>query len=447
MTPQGKPRPQQQATITAGSPRWFLMLLQPGIGLKRWLFLAALGLGILALGASFALSFSLSGNILTVGRAITLSEVLPNLWRGVLFAGVGSLIFLISGFMFYRRVAFAFSYVPGKPAILENLSRHLARSRGPRLVVIGGGTGLSTLLRGVKHYTEEITAIVTVADDGGSSGRLRSELGISPPGDARQCLIALSESEPLMEEVLSYRFGSDGDLRDHNLGNLLLAALTDMYGNFHEALQAMAKLLAVKGRVVPATNHPDLKIMAETKSGEVLDGETAIGHAGESLIKLWIEPEDCEVNPAAAEAIFEADAVVIGPGSLYTSILPNFLVPGIAEAVRTSSAAKVFVCNVATQHGETDGLSGPEHLSVFTQYSNVQPTHFLVNNNALPIPEGSQQDVISAQAPAGFLGEVIMEDLVDIAMPTRHDSDKLANVLMSIARRGARSARVTANIG
>lgn len=447
MTPQGKPRPQQQTTITAGTPRWFLMLLRPGIGLKRWLVLAALGLTILALGASFALSFSVSGNILAIGRAITLSDTLPSLWRGVIFVGVGSAVFLISGFMFYRRVAFAFSYMPGNPAILENLSRHLDRSRGPRLVVIGGGTGLSTLLRGVKHYTEDITAIVTVADDGGSSGRLRSELGISPPGDARQCLIALSESEPLMEEVLSYRFGSDGELHGHNLGNLLLAALTDTYGNFHEALQAMAKLLAVKGRVVPATNHPDLKIMAETKGGKILDGETAIGHAGETLTKLWIEPGDCEVNPAATQAILEADAIVIGPGSLYTSVLPNFLVPGIAEAARASRAAKVFVCNVATQHGETDGLSGPEHLETFVRHSGVQPTHFLVNNNALPIPGDSQQAAISAETPPGFAGEMVMDDLVDTAMPTRHDPEKLASVLMGIARRGARSAYVTTNAG
>jgi uncharacterized cofD-like protein len=437
---QGKPPFSQKTAITAGSPRWFLMLLRPGIGLKRWLALAALGLTILGLGASFGLSFSLSGNILAIGRAITFSDILPNIWRGVIFIGVGSAIFLVAGFMFYRRVAFAFSYVPGNPAILQNLSRHLDRSRGPKLVVIGGGTGLSTLLRGVKHYTEDITAIVTVADDGGSSGRLRSEIGISPPGDARQCLIALSESEPLMEQVLSYRFVSDGELHGHSLGNLLLAALTDTYGNFHEALQVMAKLLAVKGRVVPATNYPDLKIMAETKNGETLDGESAIGHAGQPLTKLWIEPEGCEVNPAAAQAILDADAIVIGPGSLYTSVLPNFLVPGIAEATRASTAMKIFVCNVATQHGETDKLSGPEHLGIFVLHSGVQPTHFLVNNNALPIPKDSQQTAISAERPNGFAGEVVMNDLVDTAMPTRHDPEKLASVLMGIARRGSWSS-------
>ena len=447
MTPQGKPPFQHQTTITAGSPRWFLMLLRPGIGLKRWLALAALGITLLALGVGFALSVSLSGNILAIGRAVTLSGALPSLWRGVLFAGVGGAIFLVAGFMFYRRVAFAFAYVPGKPAILENLSRHRDRNRGPKLVVIGGGTGLSTLLRGVKAYTENITAIVTVADDGGSSGRLRAEFGIAPHGDARQCLIALSESEPLLEAVLSYRFGSDGDLHGHSMGNLLLAALTDTYGNFHDALQAMATLLSVKGRVVPATNHPDLKIMAETKSGVILEGETAIGHAGEPLTKLWIEPEDCAVNLAAVQAIVAADAIVMGPGSLYTSVVPNFLVPGIAEAARTSRAVKIFVCNVATQHGETDGLSGPAHLEAFVQHAGVQPTHFLVNTTMVPIPQDSHQTAIAAERPTGFAGEMVMEDLVDAAMPTRHDPEKLANVLMSIARRGARSPRATTNAG
>ena len=415
--------------------RWLTLLMRPGLGIKRWAGLAVIGMGSLALGVAFAISVSVSSRALEVGRALTLANVIPDIWRGVIFAGIGGVLFGYAIFHLYRVVLFGVFYKPGTTGIIENLSTHRIRRGGPRLVAIGGGTGLATLLQGLKQYTEEITAIVTVADDGGSSGRLRTQLGISPPGDARQCLIALSESEPLMEELISYRFDSEGELQGHNMGNLLLAALTHIQRSFPDALQATARLLAVKGQVIPATMSSDVVLLAETASKRVVSGETAIGHAGEPLLRIWVEPRTCEVNPAAVVAILEADAVIIGPGSLYTSIIPNFLVSGIRRAVQESPAQKLFVCNVATQHGETDGFSAAGHLEAFEHHAQVAVTHFLCNKSALELPLESQQEPVAPQHPRGFVGDVVIGDWVDPLMPTRHDPDKLAQTVMRVMRR------------
>ena len=217
------------------------------------------------------------------------------------------------------------------------------------------------------------------------------------------------------------------------MGNLLLAALTETRGSFHDALQATAKLLAVKGQVVPASISP-LVLVAETASGHILSGESAIGLARERLTRLWVESPVCEVNPAAVAAIVAADAIVIGPGSLYTSVIPNFLVPGVAEAVRRSGSCKIFVCNVATQSGETDGMSVSEHLEIFQQHAQVSATHLLLNDAHLPIDPASGQEPIPAQPPTGFSGRLVIADLIDEHMPTRHDSEKLALTIMGGVR-------------
>ncbi len=423
----------------SGPLRRLMLVMQPGIGLKRWAGLAVIGLLMLVLGVVFAVSGSPSATFLKVGRAITLSSVLPAIWRGVLFAGLGGAIAGFALFRLYKIALFGASYTAGERGVIENLSMHRLRRGGPRIVAIGGGTGLSSLLRGLKRYTEEITAVVTVADDGGSSGRLRNELGIPPPGDARQCLIALSESEPLMEEVLTYRFDSgEGGLQGHNVGNLLLAALTRTRGSFHAALQATAKLLAVKGQVVPSSISSNLVLVAETASGQVLTGETAISRAGERLKRLWVEDPACEVNPAAVAAIGEADAIVIGPGSLYTTIIPNFLVPGLADAVRRSRGSKIFVCNVATEHGETDGMGASEHLEIFRRHAQVEVTHFLLNDHPRPIAPESHQEPVVPQPPNDFSGRLMVRDLIDERMSTRHDPQKLAEAVMECVR-GAQS--------
>ena len=410
------------------------LFLYPGIGIKRWLAVGVAGVLLVALGIAFAVSVSLTNTVVEAGRALTFGGFLTGLQRGAVFGAAGLAISALSAYMLYQRIVFGARYRQG--GIIENLSSERVRRGGPRIVAIGGGTGLSSLLRGLKGYTANITAVVTVADDGGSSGRLREELGIPPPGDARQCLIALSESEPLMEEMLSYRFEPGvSALGGHSLGNLLLAGLAETRGSFHEALRAAAELLAVRGQVMPSSIASDLKLGARTVGGRVLEGETAIGNAGEPIDDIWLVPADCAVYPEAVKAIEDADVVVIGPGSLYTSVLPNFLVPGISEALERSRAAKVFVCNIATQHGETDGLSAGDHLRVFERYSRVSVSHVLVNSSIVSLAPEFQQEPLSPDDPFdGFDGVIVRADVIDVSFPSRHDSGKLAALINGLPR-------------
>ena len=413
--------------------RLLRLFLQPGIGIKRWLAVGTAGVLLVALGIAFAVSVSLTNTIVEVGRTLTFGGFLTNVQRGAIFGSIGFAISGLSAYMLYQRVVFGARYRRG--GVIENLSSERVRRGGPRVVAIGGGTGLSSLLRGVKEYTGNITAVVTVADDGGSSGRLREELGIPPPGDARQCLIALSESEPLMEEMLSYRFESGASALDgHSLGNLLLAALAHTRGSFPEALHAAAELLAVRGEVMPSSTATDLKLAARTLSGRMLEGETAIGHAGEPIADLWLDPPDCDAYVGATRAIEVADVIVIGPGSLYTSVLPNFLVAGIREAFERSGALKVFVCNIATQHGETDGLSAGDHLRVFEQHARVSVSHVVLNSRIVPLaPEFQQEPLTSDDSIDGFDGVLVRADVVDVSFPSRHDSGKLAALINRLA--------------
>ena len=416
-----------------------MLFLTPGIGLKRWLALATSGATFLLLGLALAfaslteISLDFGSWLIDYGRKVTLAEVLPLFWRAVLFGSLGLAVLAVGLFELYRTLLSGATYVSKGEGLIENLSIRMVRRRGPRVVAIGGGTGQSTLLRGLKHHSENLTAIVTVADDGGSSGRLREELGISPPGDARQCLVALSDSEPLLEEAFSYRFDSEGGLHGHSMGNLLLAALAHK-GDLHDALQAAALILALKGQVVPSTRVADLVLRAETESGNVLTGESAIGHASEPLARLWVEPRDAAPNPAALEAIAEADVIVIGPGSLYTSVLPNFLVRGIAQAIDAAPAPKLFVCNIATQSGETDGFSAADHLRVFEGQAGVSITHFLVNARPLPIDPSYRQVPIAPMPPPGYGGEVLTVDMSDENQVSHHDPDKLARAVLRVSR-------------
>ncbi len=418
------------------------VLLTPGIGLKRWFALAVLGAALVLLGVGLGLasltdlSLEVTDWTIEFGRKLTLAGVLPLFWRAVLFGGLGFLVFAVGAFELYRTLLSGATYARRGEGVIENLSVQRVRRRGPRIVAMGGGTGLSTLLRGLKHHTENLTAIVTVADDGGSSGRLRDELGISPPGDARQCLIALSDSEPELERALSYRFETGGELHGHSMGNLLLAALAHD-GDLHEALQAAARLLALKGQVVPSTRAADLVLKAETETGGVLTGESAISRAMEPIAHLWVEPRDAAPNSVAIDAIEAADAIVIGPGSLYTSILPNFLIRGIGRAVDSSAAPKIFVCNIATQVGETEGFNAADHLRVFESQAGVRITHFLANASPRLIAPEYRQDPVQPEEPLDFGGEFLARDMIDEQRSSRHDPDKLARALLPIVRAGA----------
>jgi uncharacterized cofD-like protein len=411
------------------------LLARPGIGIKRWLALGSVGLLILASGISFAFSVSVSEAALEVARRATFARSLPPLVRGAITASLGLGVTGLSAFMLYRRMALVARYAEGRRGITESLAFDHTRSTGLKIVAIGGGTGMSTLLRGLKLQTDNLSAVVTVADDGGSSGRLRQELGIAPPGDARQCLIALSESESLMERVLSYRFPEGEGLDGHSFGNLLLAALIDIEGDLHSALQSATALLVVKGHVLPSSISTDVRLAATTVSGALLAGESAIGHSGEAIDTIWVEPPDCRANPAVLHAIAEADLIVIGPGSLYTSIIPNFLIPGIAEAVNATSAPKVLVCNVATQFGETDNLTASDHLDIFVRHSKVNVTHFLMNSTARLESDVELPPAIVPATISHAQVTVLIRDMAAVEMVTHHDHLKLARAVTGIFSR------------
>jgi uncharacterized cofD-like protein len=263
------------------------------------------------------------------------------------------------------------------------------RRRGPRVVAIGGGTGLPNLLSGLKAYTDRLTAVVTVADDGGSSGRLRRDLNILPPGDLRNCLVALAETQPLMGQLFQHRFTSQGELSGHSFGNLFIAALTEVTGDFGEAVRASSKVLAVSGQVLPVTLE-DVRLVATLADGRQISGESHITEAGGAIRKLSLDPPGVRPNPEVLQAIAQADAIVMGPGSLYTSILPNLLVGSVAKAVERSGALKIYICNVMTQPGETDGFSVSGHLRALKEQTSFSLVDYVVVNTE-PLSEELRQ--------------------------------------------------------
>ncbi len=416
------------------APSALSLLLHPGIGIKRWTLILGIGGLFIALGFGFLMSVPLSGTLLTASRYVTLFW-LPPMVRGFVFLLLGVLLVILGATHLYGMMMEGALGGRETKHLLNDLYQYRTRIRGPKVVAIGGGTGLATLLRGLKEYTRHITAVVTVADDGGSSGRLRRDLAIPPPGDARNCLVALSDVEPLMERLMQYRFSNGAGIEGHSLGNLFLAALTDMEGSFDQGLEAAARLLGVNGRVLPSTLAPNVVLSGETLHGQVVHGESNVGTSGVPLRRLWLEPEDLEANPEAIVAVTEADIIVIGPGSLYTSVVPNFLVGGLSEAVQASNAPRVFVCNVATQPGETDDYGVAEHLVAFAEHSGVSVTHLLVNQNTEALTEESGQKVIAPIHPSGFTGRYVTTDLVDETLRTHHDSAKLARAVMNIVKR------------
>lgn len=307
-------------------------------------------------------------------------------------------------------------------------------SRKPRIVVIGGGTGLSVMLRGLKQKPLDITAIVTVADDGGSSGILREELQIPPPGDIRNVLTALADTEPLLAEVLKYRFSNGTGLAGHSLGNLILAAMTDITGDFVTGITELSRIFAVRGRVLPAANQA-IVLKAEMEDGSIVVGESTIPKSGLAIRRVFLEPADVEALPEAVQALQEADAILIGPGSLYTSILPNLIVPKLAEAITNSNAVKLFVCNVMTQPGETDNYSVSDHLAAIQAHIGHQLFDYVIVNDG-EIPPQVQSLYAEKGSTAVHLDleevtrrgyKVIADTLVLFRTYLRHDAAKLSN--------------------
>lgn len=323
---------------------------------------------------------------------------------------------------------------------------HSGLENGPKVTVIGGGTGLSVVLRGFKEMTNRLTAVVTVADDGGGSGVLREDLGMLPPGDIRSCILALADAEELMMELLRYRF-TEGMLQGQSFGNLLIAALNGICGNFEEAVAKTHEILRVKGRVLPVSGS-DVRLCAELESGQVICGESRIPaevlRQGSPIQRVYLTPEGSEANVKAVEAIKTADLVVMGPGSLFTSIIPNFLVHGIPEAIQASMGRKILVCNMMTQPGETDGYSVLQHVRQAQAYLGKEQIEYVIANNKIidgeilaPYQKDGARQILPTEEDRRTLREeeimLIENNFSDIQKGyIRHDAGRIASVVISL---------------
>jgi len=419
--------------------RWFKWLA-PGLLVKRWLLLSATGVLLATLG--FAIWMKLTPVFYTtqfIGLILEqIATFVPSYISGPLAMASGLLLVWWG----QTRTLSSITEVlmpEGDEDLVDVLLAHRRLHRGPRIVVIGGGTGLSNLLRGLKNFSANITAIVTVADDGGSSGRLRREIGVLPPGDIRNCLTALADEEKLLTELFRYRFQAGDGLSGHSFGNLFLTAMNEITGDLEQAIAASSRVLAVRGQVLPATLE-DVCLWAQLKDGRYVEGESNITEAKGSIARIGCKPANPTALPRALQAIREADFIIIGPGSLYTSIIPNLLVPDIADEIAKSKAPRIYVCNIMTQEGETQGYSVGDHIRaidracgkrlfeavlVHKQPPSAKALMRYAQESSNPVP--LDRDVIGRLGRRIILANV-MEENPETGQ-VRHDSYALARVL------------------
>jgi uncharacterized cofD-like protein len=414
--------------------RW----LVPGLGIKRWFLFVLLGITFLGVGLAILLldfyrTDYANETILTLLSYLSL-RFLPRLLRVLIFSGIG--VGLVAYGIYRLNHSLLRPFLRPGHAVVDELANYRRRERGPRIVTIGGGHGLATLLRGLKAYTRNLTAIVTVADDGGSSGRLRESFGILPPGDIRNCLAALSNDEEMLTQLFRYRFSGAGELDGHSFGNLFITALAEITGSFEEAIAESGKVLSVSGRVLPSTLH-DVRLVADVQLPNVLNqvrvqGESSIPKMAGRVSRLWLEPSDAPAFPPALKAVLNADMVVVGPGSLYTSLLPNLLVQDLLGAIRASRALKVYICNIATQAGETDLYSCYDHIRALEDHLGDNLFDIILCNDHYEgvLDPDSQWVRMDDRSLADK--RVYCANLVDPEHPWRHDSDKLARKLVEI---------------
>ncbi|WP_019552515.1 gluconeogenesis factor YvcK family protein [Propionispira raffinosivorans] len=367
-----------------------LKWLYPGMRFKRWLFLFAVGVMMVSLGLAVVFNYKYIDNIeelifRTVYMWTGTYYYMVTAVVGSVVILVGSIIMLLATRMIIRSVITVL--LPDSSDKLVDLIYEKRKlNRGPAVTVIGGGTGLSVLLRGIKEATSNVTAVVTVADDGGSSGRLREELGIIPPGDLRNCLVALADTEPLMEKLFQHRFGGTSELAGHSFGNLFIAAMTEVTGDVETALKESSKVLAVKGRVLPASTEI-VRLNATMTDGSVVEGESQIPLVHKRIHRVHLSPEHVKPVASSIEAIKKADAIILGPGSLYTSIMPNLLVDDVAKTLRDSKAVKIYICNVMTQSGETDGYTASMHAKAILDHAGPGSIDYVLVNSGAISPE------------------------------------------------------------
>ncbi len=415
--------------------KWFY----PGIGIKRWITLCLLGLGLI------------TGVALSAVKTISQSSLLlASLAMAVLIFG----IFLV--YMAIKNVVRIFVRAlmpPHRDDPLVDIVYQKKQSdgllRGPRVVAVGGGTGLSTLLSGIKLFTSNITAIVTVTDTGGSSGRLRTELDMLPPGDIRNCLVALADAGPLIRDLFQYRFEVGEGLKGHSFGNLFITALSKVTGDFEKAVAESSKVLAIRGRVIPSTLEK-VTLLGEFMDGTIVEGETNITEAQRPLRNIRLKPDNCRACPEALDAIENADLIIFGPGSLYTSILPNLLIEDIYNAILKSDAYKVYILNVMTQPGETDHFTAWDHLRVLLEHTDPRVVDAcFVNAESIPLEmiekykeKGAMPVVMDLENIREKGYDIIEGAILKIDGQVRHDSERLARLIFDHYFKTSKLAKV-----
>jgi len=398
--------------------------LYPGIGVKRWAALSAFGVFMLIVGTRYLRSEEF--------WAILILDIT------ILSSGI---IILILGIKMIMR-SFIAAYMPSSKdtELVDLLYQKKQLGRGPKIVTIGGGTGLSVLLTGLKEHTSNITAVVTVADDGGSSGRLRQEFDILPPGDIRNCLVALADAPALMRDLFQFRFNTNSELSGHSFGNLFITVMTRLTGDFEKAIKETSKVLALRGQVIPSTLN-NVVLVAEHKDGTTTVGEDRIPRVHRPINKVRLSPAEPQATPDAIKAIEEAQLIVLGPGSLYTSIIPNLLIKEITQAIVDSNAIKVYVCNVMTQPGETDGFSVSDHIKTLINHSHTGVLAYcIINTGEIPpdilkryAKENSYLVINDRKKIEGMGYRVIEDDFATIEKDViRHDPEKLARIIFGL---------------
>lgn len=397
--------------------KWFY----PGMKVKRWLFLSFIGVIFIVAGGQY---FS---EPTVVFRVV-----------GIIFIFLGIGIILLG--MLKMVASFITIFLPrGGQELVDIVYQERHLSKGHRIAAIGGGTGLSVLLHGLKRYTSNISAIVTVADEGGSSGRLRKDFGILPPGDIRNCLVALADTEPLMSDLFQYRFNESSPLKGHSFGNIFLLAMSKVTKDFEEAVRESSKILAIKGEVIPSTLER-VRLLAELEDGSKELGETHVSESPKPIKRISLIPSRCKATNSAIEAINNAEAIIFGPGSLYTSVIPNLLVDGVSEAINKSKAIKIYICNVMTQHGETDNYNASEHIKALLNNTRIGLLDYVIVNNATPpdelLSKYDKQKAYPVEADTDNIKamgiNVVEENVIDTRDYVRHNPYRLAKVIEDI---------------
>ena len=404
--------------------------LYPGMRVKRWVLLCCFGI-----------------ILCSVGFVLTITEIQKTSGSLVVLLGAG--IVAVSIRKIVKSVVTVL--LPQRESELVNImyqKRYL--ERGPRIVVIGGGSGLSVLLHGLKEFTSNITAVVTVADDGGSSGRLRTQFNIPPPGDIRNCLVALADAEPMMSDLFQFRFqDGGGEFEGHNFGNLFILAMLKVNGgDFEKAIKESSKILAIRGRVVPSTLKR-VSLVAQHQDGTRTEGESNITKVKSRIERLYLKPEHCGATEDALTAIREADAIVIGPGSLYTSVLPNLLIEDLADALAESPAPKIYICNAMTQPHETDGLTAFDHVNAIVEHARPEVlSHVIVNNGTIPqavLKKYAKEEAFPVDADAARIRQlgytVIEANIINSSDMIRHNPRRVCKLVIDMVSQRKKTAQ------